>query len=103
MLMAIDTLNPLAQKYECDIAVQVRNLHEWMGTEGILFFFRFYKINYNIIFNVKPKKKLDVAGISWFFLVKDLINHLISKTLRTCIPFNNLEEPCKWHADILKG
>lgn len=39
MLMAIDTLNPLAQKYECDIAVQVRNLHEWMGTEGILFFF----------------------------------------------------------------
>lgn len=67
------------------------------------FFFRFYKINYNIIFNAKPKKELDVAGISWFFLVKDLINHLISKTLSTWIPFNNLEESCKWHADILKG
>lgn len=49
------------------------------------------------------KKKLDVADIPLISLVTDLINHLISKTLSTCIPFNNLEEPSKWHADILKG
>lgn len=49
------------------------------------------------------EKKLDVAGIPWFSLVIDLINHLISKTLSNCVPFNNLEEPRKWHADILKG
>lgn len=39
MLMAIDTLIPLVQKYECDIVVKVRKLHEWMGTERILLFF----------------------------------------------------------------
>lgn len=44
MLMAIDTLIPLVQKYECDIAVKVRKLHEWMGTERILFFLDFTKL-----------------------------------------------------------
>lgn len=57
MLMAIDTLISLVQKYECDIIVQVRSFHGWMGTEGILILFRFYKINYKIIFNSKPRKE----------------------------------------------
>lgn len=101
--MAIDTLIPLVQKYECDIIVQVRSFHGWMGTEGILIFLDFTKLIIKLFLIPNLEKKLDVAGIPWFYLVIDLINHLISKTLSTCIPFNNLEEPCKWHADILKG
>lgn len=68
MLMAIDTLNPLAQKYGCDIAVQVRNLHEWMGTEGILFFLDFTKliIILFLMSNLKRNLMLQAShGFSW--------------------------------------
>lgn len=68
MFMAIDTLNPLAQKYECDIAVQVRNLHEWMGAEGILFFLDFTKliIILFLMSNLKRNLMLQAShGFSW--------------------------------------
>lgn len=85
-----DTLIPLVQKYEYNNVVQVRRYPIWMETEGMLFFSDFTKLLMKLFLMTNIEKKLDVAGIPWFFLMINLINHLISKTLSTCILFNNL-------------
>lgn len=61
-----------------------------METKGMLFFSDFTKLLMELFLMTNVEKKLDAAGIPWFFLMINLINHLISKTLSTCILFNNV-------------